>query len=240
MTTHQNINPNAVAKTAGLLYLSLIPLGVFGILYIDIFIKVPGDITATLKNILSNEFLVRSSVFTAFVVQIVNIFVALTLHTLLKPASKIAANLMVIFILVAMPVAFVSQLFNVVILMIANGGEFFSALTTEQTESLVAFLFEMHKAGISIAQIFWGLWLFPMGYAVYKSNYIPKIIGVALMIGCFGYLIDSINYFVFPNVNITLAEYLFFGEIMLPIWLLVKGVKVDVWHKRASQSVDFG
>ena len=70
-----------------------------------------------------------------------------------------------------------------------------------------------------------------MGYLVYRSGYIPRIIGILLMIGCFGYLIDSFTSFLYPSLGLTVSEFTFVGALLLPLWLLIKGVNVDQWHK---------
>ena len=87
-----------------------------------------------------------------------------------------------------------------------------------------------------IAHIFWGLWLLPMGYLIFKSGYIPRILGVLLIIGGFGYLIDFVTFLLFPDFEVTIAEFTFIGELLLPLWLLFKGVDVARWEKRALES----
>ncbi len=97
-------------------------------------------------------------------------------------------------------------------------------------------LLELHQLGISIAGIFWGLWLFPMGYLVFKSGYIPRILGILLMIGCVGYLVESFAAFLFPSFEVNIALFTFWGEVLFPLWLLIKGVNVEGWEKRALAS----
>jgi len=75
-----------------------------------------------------------------------------------------------------------------------------------------------------------------MGYLVFKLGFLPRILGILLMIRCFGYLIDSVTFFVLPNFGMTIAQFTFIGEVLLPLWLLIKGVDVEQWEKRAFQS----
>jgi hypothetical protein len=96
---------------------------------------------------------------------------------------------------------------------------------------------DLHEYGILIATIFWGLWLLPLGYLVFKSGYIPRILGVLLIIGGFGYLIDFVVFFIFPNFEVSIGQFTFLGEILLPLWLLIKGVNIGVWEKRALEAV---
>jgi hypothetical protein len=134
---------------------------------------------------------------------------------------------MVIFILLGAPIAMLNELNRGAVLLLLH--------SADQSYALLTLFFDLHEYGITIASIFWGLWLFPMGYLVFKSNYIPKIIGILLMIGCFGYLIDSFTFLLFPNWGVTISQFTFIGELLLPLWLLVKGVNVKQWEKRMFQ-----
>jgi hypothetical protein len=74
-----------------------------------------------------------------------------------------------------------------------------------------------------------------MGYLVFKSGFLPRILGVLLMVGCFGYLIDSATFFLLPDFDVTVSQFTFIGELLLPLWLLIKGVNVEQWQKRALE-----
>ncbi len=121
--------------------------------------------------------------------------------------------------------------------MARSGAAYLTVFETDQLHALVPLFLDLREHGINIAGIFWGLWLFPMGYLVFKSGYIPRIIGVLLIIGCFGYLIDSFTFFLFPNFDVVISEFTFLGELLLPLWLLIKGVNVEQWEKRIFESV---
>lgn len=212
------------ARITGFLYLLLIPLGVFGIVYVPSVLVVPGDIATTISNIMANEFLFRLSIVSALLTQLVNLFVVLFLYKLLRPVSKSIARLMVMFIVLAVPIAMLNELNQAAVLILLHGAD--------QSQALVSLFLNLHEYGIQIAGIFWGLWLLPMGYLVYKSNYIPKIIGILLTIGGFGYLADSFIFFLFPNFSVVFSEFTFIGEVMMVFWLLIKGVNVEQWEKR--------
>ncbi len=236
MTTQANTNPNKTARIAGFLYLLLIPLGILGLLYIPNTLFVPGDIATTMDNIRANEFLFRAGIVSAILAQLLNIAVVLYLYKVLAPASKIAGQLMVIFLLLGVPIAFANELFHAAILLILNGPDFLSAFSTAQVQAMTALFIDLHAHGIMVAQVFWGLWLFPMGYMVYKSGYLPRIIGILLMIGCFGYLMDSFIFFFVPDFGITFSEFTFLGEVLLPLWLVIKGVNVEQWKQRVLEA----
>ena len=211
-----------IARLAGILYLLLIPLGILGIIYVPSTILVPGDIATTVSNIVANEALFRLSIVSALLVQVVNIFVVLFLYKLLKPVSKVWGIFMVVFILVAVPIAMVNELNHVAVLALVTAAE--------QSPALISLFIGLHDYGIYIAGIFWGLWLFPMGYLVYKSGFLPKLIGILLMIGCFGYLADSFLYLLAIDVGFEFSSFLFIGEVVLPLWLVIKGVNEKKWN----------
>ena len=236
MVTKEKMNPNKTARIAGFLYLILFPLGLFGIMYVPSILIVPGDAATTANNIMASESLFHLSIVSGLIVQIVNLLLVLVLYKLLKPVNKNHALLMVIFFLVGVPIAMLNQLNQFAALLLSSGADYLTVFTADQLQALVPLLLDLHEHGVFIAGIFWGLWLFPMGYLVFKSGYIPRILGVLLMIGCFGYLIDSVTFFLLPNFDATIGQYTFIGELLLPLWLLIKGVNVEQWEKRALES----
>ena len=220
---------------AGFLYLLMTPLSILGIIYIPTLI-VSGDPVATVNHIMAHELLFRLSMVSALLVQIVQIIVALLLYKILKPVNKDRAVLMVIFILVAVPIAMLNEVNNFAALLLAGGAGSLPGFTTDQIQALVPMFLEFHKYGINIASIFWGLWLFPMGYLVFKSGYLPKFLGVLLIVIGLGYLIDFVTFSLFPNFHFMVGTFTGFLEILLPLWLLIKGVNVERWEKRALGS----
>ena len=234
MTTTEKMNPNKTARMAGFLYIILAPLGLFGMNPFD-----PADAATRANNIMATESSFRFGIVSALLTQIVNIFVVLLLYKLLKPVNKNHAVLMVIFLLAGVPIAMLNQLNQFAALLLVSGADYLTVLTADQLHALAPLFLDLHEHGLSIASIFWGLWLFPMGYLVFKSGYIPKILGVLLIIGGFGYLIDSFTFFLFPNFIVTIRQFtdiMWLGELLLALWLLIKGVNVEQWEKRALES----
>ena len=225
---------NKTARVAGFLYLLLLPLGIFGLLLPSSLI-LPGDAARTADNIMASESLFRLGIMSALATQLLNIFVVLALYKLLNRVDKNQATLMVLFSLLGVPIAMLSELNKFAVLLILNGTHYLTVFTADQVQVLVSLFLDLHKYGINIAGIFWGLWLFPMGYLVFKSGFVPRILGVLLMIGCFGYLIDSVTFLLFPNLNITISQFTFIGEILLPLWLLIKGIDAEGWEKHALE-----
>jgi hypothetical protein len=208
---------NERARLAGILYLSLIPLGIFGIIYVPSILIIPGSITRTISNIIENETLFRWSIISALFVQLVNIILALLLFNLFKHINKGMAALMVIFSLLAVPIIFLNEINNLAVLQLLD--------QSNESQHLISVFLNLHQQGIIVAQVFWGLWLFPLGYLVYKSGYLPKFIGILLIIGAVGYVVDSFTLILLPQFKITFSEFTFLGEVIFPIWLLIKGSK---------------
>lgn len=219
------------AKIAGFLYLLLIPLGVFGILYIPKSLVVIGNSEKTVSNILANEFLFRLSIVSAILCALVTIVTALYIYNVLKSVNKKQARWIVLFTLIVAPITIINELNNVAVLVLLKYQQYSPAFTSDQLYNMVSIFLDLHQYGLHIAGIFFGLWLFPMGYLVFKSTYIPKVIGILLIITCLGYLIDFAIFFLFPNITIIVSEYTWLGEVLMVLWLLIKGVNIEKFEK---------
>jgi hypothetical protein len=230
---------NSIQKTArfaGFLYLLVAIIGGFSILYVSSTLIVSGDATITANNIMASEGLFRLGSVSGLITQTIQILLVLVLYKLLKPVSKNYASLMVVFSLVGIPIAMLNQLNQFAALQLLNGSNYLTVFTADQLDALAMFFLELFDNGILIATIFWGLWLLPLGYLVYKSGFLPRILGILLIIGGLGYLIDFLTSALFPNFNVTISEFTFLGELLLTLWLLIKGVNIEEWKKRALAS----
>jgi hypothetical protein len=228
---------NSIKKTArlaGFLYLMVVPLGIFGIMYVPSRLIVAGDAAATANNLMASESLFRLAIVSNLLASIVMLLVVLVLYKLLKPVNKNMAWLMVIFVLVAVPIAMLSELTQFTALQLLSGADYLALFTTEQLQAQALLFLRLHDQGSAIAFVFWGLWLFPLGYLVFKSGFLPRILGVLLMIACFGYVIDSFAIFLGYHTNIGL--FTGWGEVIFLLWLLIKGVNAEQWEKRALES----
>jgi len=226
------------ARIAGFLYVIMIPFAIFGIQWAAS-LTVPGDAATTASNIMANELLFRLSIVSSLIVQVGHILLVLVLYKLLKPVNKNYALLMVIFMLVGVPIAMLSELNKFAALLLLSGADYLTAFTADQLQALVPLFLDLREHGINIATIFWGLWLFPMGYLVFKSGYIPRILGVWLILGGFGYLIYVVTFIFFPSfepIGGIISTITGMGEIVFGLWLLIKGVNVEQWEKRALES----
>jgi hypothetical protein len=237
MTTKEKMNSiQKTARLAGFLYVLSMPFSAFGFFYVPSRLIVPGDAATTAGNIVASEGLFRSGIVSWLIGQTISVVLPLVLYKLLKPVNKTHALLMVILIMLAIPIAFINEVNHLAVLLLLSGADYLKAFQTEQLQAQVMFFLDLHAQGIGVAQVFWGLWLLPMGYLVFRSGFLPRILGVLLMIACFGYLIDSFAFFLFPKFEGTTVWFTFLGEVLFPFWLLIKGVNVEQWEKRALES----
>ena len=226
----EKINPlKKTARVAGLWYLFLVILGIYGIMYVQSQIIVDGNTTATTNNLLAHQFLFRTGIFSAITGNFIFIFLVLALYRLLKQVNEHQAKLMVILVLVQVPISFLLELFNFTSLMILKG-EIMKTLGPAQKQDFAMLFLTIHSYGMIISEVFWGIWLIPLGQLVYRSGFIPRIIGVLLIIGGIAYIMDSFTYVVFPRFDPFVSRFTLVasaGEILIMLWLLIKGVKVQ-------------
>jgi hypothetical protein len=215
-------------RVAGLLYLSLMgaPLR---LIYIPNTLFVPGNATATANNIAAHEMLFRLGIVADLFTGTMSIFLTLALYRLLKGVHRGLAVLMVILgSLMVAPIYFLNTLNDAAALLLARGANFLSAFDKPQRDALVLLFLRLHGQGVLVNEIFWGLWLFPFGLLVYRSRFIPRLLGVWLMVNCFAYLATSFTGLLFPQFEATVSNIVFpvmFGELAIMLWLLIKGAE---------------
>jgi len=226
MTNQSQISPNLTARWAGALYLMLIPLGFFWFLYVPTQLVVSGDMASTMNNFLASEGMFRLSIVAGLLMNITTIALALVLFQLFRSVGKYNAIFMVVFLLAGATIAMVSEVSMFAALKLSNvavGGIF----EPEQAAILVELQLDNYGFGINIAAIFWGLWLFPLGYLVMASRFMPKILGILLIIAGIGYVVDSFVFFLVPGFGFTFSDYTFIGEVTFTLWLVFKGVDLS-------------
>ena len=222
---------NRTARVAGFLYLLVFPFAIFSLI-VRAKLIVHGDAAATASNIMASEGLFRGGIVAWLVSQTIFIFLLMALYKLLKPVNWNVALHMVVLLLVGVPIALINELNQFAALLLLSGADYLTAIEAGQLHARVMFHLNLHEYGIYIAQIFWGLWLLPLGYLVLKSGFLPRILGVLLMIGCFGHLIDVVAAVGVSSFEVRVSQFTSIGEFLLPLWLVVKGVNVDRWETR--------
>ena len=217
------------ARLAGFIYLSMIIVAPFCLLYIPSKLIVRGNAAATAGNILAHETMFRLSIFGDLIGQIIFICLGVALYRLLSGVHKTWALLMLSLVLASAAVCFFNVLNDIAALILFRGGEFLVVFDKSQRDALAMLFLRLYNHGQFIAEIFWGLWLFPFGLLVYRSGFIPRFIGVWLMINCVGWVALSFTALFFSryyNALLGCLQPVLFGEMAVMLWLLIKGAKV--------------
>ena len=217
------------ARVAGIFYLGMALTGVFGLMYVPSTLFVTGDAAATAVNIRGNEMLFRLGIVSNLTCQVLFIFLALQLYKLFKSVNPSQARLLVALVIASVPVAFVNMLNQSVGLILLSGANYLDVFDAREINAMVMLFLKLHTEGVAIAEIFWGLWLFPFGYLAYQSGFIPRIFGILLIINCIAYVINSLTHLLVPElqgiIGNILAVPLTVGEFAMMFWLLIKGVR---------------
>lgn len=231
MTTIENMNSNKkTARTAGLLYLIVVVTGFFSLIYVPSQIFVEGDASATVSNIVASRSLFQLGIVASLICYTAFLLLPFALYKLLSPFGNGAAVVMAAFALVSVPISFVNLFNRLDTLSLLSGANYLQAFTTEQLNAHVMLSLDAYSNGMRISEIFWGLWLLPFGYLVFKSGFLPKVLGILLMMGCFGYLINFVGSALSAGFSDTVIAGLVtlpagLGEIGICLWLLIVGVR---------------
>jgi hypothetical protein len=199
---------------------------IFGLVYVPSKLIVNGNAAETARNIAASETLFRLGISAHLIGEALFVFVALALYDLLKAVNYRHALYMLTLILIAIPIAFLNELNAIAALVLVRGLDFLSVFDQPQRDALAMLSLKVHGYGFDIAGIFWGLWLFPLGLLVYRSRFLPRILGVALMVNCFAFPINSFTSFVLPHYEHLVSRWMrpfHFGEQVFMLWLLIMG-----------------
>jgi hypothetical protein len=206
------------------------------LLYIPGKLFVAENATATANNIAAHETLFRLGILSDLFTATMAIFLTLALYRLFKDVDQGLARLMVILgALMVTPIYFLNTINDAAALLLARGANFLSAIDKPQRDAFVMVFLRMHGHGILANEIFWGLWLFPFGLLVYKSGFLPRILGVWLMLNCLAYLATSVTGILWPHYEQRVSSWFFpimFGELAVMLWLIIMGAKEK--HPRAT------
>src|SRR5438094_6385813 len=180
------------ARTAGFVYLAMILVAPFSMLYVPGKLIVRDNAAATAENILAHETLFRLSIFGDLIGHVIFICLSIALYRLLSSVNKHSALLMVGFVWVSAAVGFLNTLNDLAAVIFFRGADFLAMFDKAQRDALGMFFIKLHTQGIFIDEIFWGVWLFPFGLLVFRSGFLPRFLGVWLIINCFGYVALSV------------------------------------------------
>ena len=224
------------ARIAGATYLLLL-VAPLRLIYIPSALFVRGNATATANNIAAHELLFRLGIVGDLFTGTMVIFVMLALYRLFKGVDQSLATLMVILGgLMVTPIYFLNSLNDAAALLLVRGADFLSVFEKPQREALAMLFLRLHHQGVVVNEIFWGLWLLPLAFLVIRSGFLPRFLGVWLIINGFAYVITSFTGLLLPQYesmvsNITFPALL--GELAFMLWLLIRGAKVELLPKEA-------
>jgi hypothetical protein len=185
---NQNSPEKRLARIAGVLYLLVGIFGGFAEGFVDPKMNDAGDAAATAANVVANAGLVRLGVVADLLDQTFFVFLAMTLYVLLKHVHKSVAMAMLVLVTLAAGIASLNTVFLFEGLQVATTGSYLAAFGTAGVHALVLLLLDIQHYGLLIAQIFFGLWLVPLGYLAYKSGMFPRWLGSVLIVGGVCYL----------------------------------------------------
>ncbi len=223
--------PKRLARIAGLLYLIVGIFGGFAVGYVRPKIYAPGDAATAAANVVANTGLIRIGVVADLLQATVLVFLGMTLYLLLKHVHQNAASAMVVLVAIATTLMCLDKVFQFAALRVATDASYAASFGAAGSNALVLLLLDIHHYGYLIAQIFFGLWLVPLGYLAYTSGMFPKALGVVLIVAGVSYLVDLLAAFLVPAVGASIHVPVgvippTIAEVWLLGYLLVRGVKV--------------
>ena len=224
-------SPKRLARIAGVLYLLVGIFGGFAEGFVDPKMYVVGNAAATAGNVVANAGLVRMGVVAHLLNGIFFISLAMTLYMLLEHVNKNLARSFVILVALATGMTCLNAIFQFEGLRVATDSSYATAFGVAGSNALVLLLIETQHYGTLAAQVFFGLWLVPLGYLAYKSSgMFPKWLGVLLIVGGIGYIVDLLAAFLAPNFEQQIRTFVVvipatLAEVSMLLYLLIIGVK---------------
>lgn len=215
------------ARFAGLLYLLSGLTAPFALLYVPRRLVVPGDATATADHLRASEMLLRLGIGGELLSATIFVFVTLALYRLLKGVDQGHARAMVILYALSVPISYLNSVNDLAALFLVRGGAFLSGFDQRQLDTMALLFLRLHGQGVVLAQVFWGLWLFPFGILVFRSGFFPRVLGVWLIVNGSAYVALSVCALLLPQYAGMVSRYTFpllFGELAMMLWLLIVGV----------------
>lgn len=235
MTTQEQTNSfNITARMAGIMILLLVVFAPFSMLYVPSLLIVPGNAETTATNIMASESLFRLSIASDSIVFLIEIVVVALLYVLLKPVSKTLSLIATVARLAMTVIQGINLLNHFFVLLLLSGTGYLTVFAPNQLNALVLLFLNAHESVVIIWGLAFGLHLLVLGYLVYKSGYIPGILGILLIVASLCYLVQSFGNILFPEYKeiFDSVGLLSIVEIAFPLWLLIKGVNTEQWKKR--------
>jgi hypothetical protein len=226
------------ARVAGWLYIITCIPAPFSLIYVPNTLIVPGNATATAGKILANETMFRLAMAGELINAVVFLFAVLALYRLLEGVNKRRASLMVTLFALSIPLSCLNVLNEFAALVLLKGADFLSVFTRPQLDALAMVFLRLHSYGFVVTEIFWGLWLFPFGVLVYRSGFLPRILGILLVINGFVYPLVAFTALLLPQYRDVVSRTTFpllFGEAAIMLWLVIVGAREQPLAHAAAQ-----
>ncbi len=219
------------ARFAGLLYVLLGLPGAFTLVYIPSVFLVRGDAAATASRIAASPALYRLGILAELMNGVFAIWLAMVLYHLFKDVDRRQARLLVGFVLGMVAIGLVNTVVLAGPLVLTSGAGYLSVFEKPQLDALTQGFWSLRFQGIHAATMYWGLWLLPLGVLVYKSRFLPRLLGVLVIIAGCSYVIDSLTYYLLPDYGRIVALISMLpqglGEGGFILWTLIKGARED-------------
>lgn len=233
------------ARLAGFLYLIVVGTGFFSLGYVRSQLMAKGDVAGTMDRIAASESLFRASIAADVLCYTAFLILPFVLYTLSRPRHAFAAVLMVAFAVPSVPLAFQTVAGKLDLLSLVTAAGDLRALAPEHVHAQGALLLNSQTSLLFVLKVFWGLWLFPLGYLILRSGMIPRFLGALLIVGGAGYLMDFFGRLLVPGSIESVAQVVrkaaALGEVGTCLWLLIMGAKVTEPNLRdtsPAQSLD--
>lgn len=226
---------NATARLAGFLYVLVALMAPFVLLYVPGQLYVSGDASLNVERIVANETLFMASILIGLLSELLFVWVILLFYKLFKDVDGGLAVGMIALILLQVPLSLLGAANEVAALQFIRGGEFLEVFSKPQRDAIVMLMINVDRQGVLVSQVFWGLWLLPLGVLIFRSRFLPRFLGLWLVVNGLAYVALSVIGLVAPEYRSTAFNFatpLMFGELALAIWLLVVGVRVRSTKRR--------
>lgn len=241
MTTRTTeTSPRTYARIVGGLYLAIFFLGPFAFFMGRTSVVVPGDPTATVNNLMASETMFRLGMVAETLIVLIEIVVSAILYVLLRPVSR-PLSLASALARFAQSILQAVNLFTAVpALLLLGGAGYLAAFEPDQLNALVLLFMDVNAFVIIIWGLLFGFHLLLLGYLVYRSGFWPRLLGILLIVGAVGYLLQSYGHLLAPQFDDILKTVVIVlsvpGELAFTLWLLIKGINVERWEERARES----
>jgi len=229
-------SPQKIARLAGVLYLIITVAAIFAHIYIPGELIVSGNAAATAQNISASESMFRFGMIgSELIVLLSEIILSVVLYVLLKPVNKTLSLIAAVSRLAMTTIHGLNLLNYYFVLQLLNGGDYLAVFGPDQINALVTLFLDAHSYGFSIGIAFLVPHVLILGYLIFESGYFPRVLGILFLLAGIGYLVDTTGLLLVPGYETRpgiIAMIIAVAEIAFPVWLLVKGVKIDRWQQR--------